>query len=202
MLRHALVALAAAVAEATAAVAPLASGVVLSAFAVVAIASQADAAHISPIRSIDLVPARRAPGDPRRRPVRRVLWRSSLGRRRCGGRRCGGRRGLLRQLLQQQLLSRRVRATDLPEPGLRLLTRGTNAEHCVRPLLHRSNGGRPGRGRRMSASPPIADLARTLRKLRKGPILLQKSFCPGDQKFCGLQVRFSCKDVRDLIALR
>ena len=34
------------------------------------------------------------------------------------------------------------------------------------------------------------------------PILLQKSFCTGDQKFCGLQVRLSCKDVRDLIASR
>jgi hypothetical protein len=27
-----------------------------------------------------------------------------------------------------------------------------------------------------------------------------KSFCTGDQKFCGLQVRLSCKDARDLIA--
>jgi hypothetical protein len=27
-------------------------------------------------------------------------------------------------------------------------------------------------------------------------ILLQKSFCTGDQKFCGLQARLSCKDVR------
>ncbi len=33
-------------------------------------------------------------------------------------------------------------------------------------------------------------------------ILLQKSFCTGDQKFCGLQARLSCKDVRDLIASR
>jgi hypothetical protein len=33
-------------------------------------------------------------------------------------------------------------------------------------------------------------------------ILLQKSFCTGDQKFCGLQVRLSRKDVRDLIASR
>ena len=30
--------------------------------------------------------------------------------------------------------------------------------------------------------------------------LLQKSFCTGDQKFCGLQARLSCKDVRDLTA--
>ena len=34
------------------------------------------------------------------------------------------------------------------------------------------------------------------------PILLQKSFCTGNQKFCGLQARLSCKDVRDLIASR
>ena len=31
------------------------------------------------------------------------------------------------------------------------------------------------------------------------PIVLQKSFCTGDQKFCGLQARLSRKDVRDLI---
>jgi hypothetical protein len=34
------------------------------------------------------------------------------------------------------------------------------------------------------------------------PILLQKSFCTGNQKFCGLQARLSCKDVRDLIVSR
>ena len=39
-------------------------------------------------------------------------------------------------------------------------------------------------------------------KCRDGPILLQKSFCNGDQKFCGLQARLSCKDVGDLIASR
>jgi hypothetical protein len=33
-------------------------------------------------------------------------------------------------------------------------------------------------------------------------IVLQKSFCTGDQKSCGLQARLSCKDVRDLIASR
>ena len=33
-------------------------------------------------------------------------------------------------------------------------------------------------------------------------IVLQKSFCTGDQKFYGLQARLSCKDVRDLIASR
>jgi hypothetical protein len=31
------------------------------------------------------------------------------------------------------------------------------------------------------------------------PILLQKSFCTGDQKFSGLETRFLCKDVGDLI---
>ena len=31
------------------------------------------------------------------------------------------------------------------------------------------------------------------------PIVLQKSFCTGDQEFCGLQARLSRKDVRDLI---
>ena len=34
------------------------------------------------------------------------------------------------------------------------------------------------------------------------PIVLQNSFCTGDQKFCGLQARLSCNDVRDLIASR
>jgi len=33
-------------------------------------------------------------------------------------------------------------------------------------------------------------------------IVLQKSFCTGDQKFCGLQARLSRKDVRDLITSR
>jgi hypothetical protein len=32
------------------------------------------------------------------------------------------------------------------------------------------------------------------------PILLQNSFCTGDEKFCGLRARLSCKDVSDLIA--
>jgi hypothetical protein len=35
---------------------------------------------------------------------------------------------------------------------------------------------------------------------RLGADLLQESFCTGDEKFCGLQARLSCKDVRDLIA--
>jgi hypothetical protein len=34
------------------------------------------------------------------------------------------------------------------------------------------------------------------------PILLQKSFCTGDQKFSGLWTRLSCKDVGGLIAGR
>jgi hypothetical protein len=34
----------------------------------------------------------------------------------------------------------------------------------------------------------------------KWPIVLQKSFCTGDQKFWGPLARLSCKDVRDLIA--
>jgi putative ABC transport system substrate-binding protein len=33
-------------------------------------------------------------------------------------------------------------------------------------------------------------------------IVLQKSFCTGDQNFCGLQAQISGKDVRDLVALR
>jgi len=32
--------------------------------------------------------------------------------------------------------------------------------------------------------------------------VLQKSFCAGDQNFCGPQARLSCKDARDLIASR
>ena len=32
------------------------------------------------------------------------------------------------------------------------------------------------------------------------PIVLQKSFCTGGRNFRGLQARFSCKDLRDLIA--
>jgi hypothetical protein len=35
-----------------------------------------------------------------------------------------------------------------------------------------------------------------------GGIVLQNSFCTGDQRFCGLQARLSYKDVRDLIASR
>src|ERR1700681_3437665 len=33
-----------------------------------------------------------------------------------------------------------------------------------------------------------------------GGIVLQNSFCTDSQKFCGLQARFSCKDVRGRIA--
>jgi hypothetical protein len=36
--------------------------------------------------------------------------------------------------------------------------------------------------------------------VRFWPILLQKSLCTGEKKFCGLQARLSGKDVRDLIA--
>jgi hypothetical protein len=36
--------------------------------------------------------------------------------------------------------------------------------------------------------------------VRLWQILLQKSFCTGDQKFSGLWARLSCKDVGDLIA--
>jgi hypothetical protein len=50
----------------------------------------------------------------------------------------------------------------------------------------------------------IAGQARCCRPVRRPSaspsIVLQKSFCTGDQKFCGLQVRLSCKDVRDLMA--
>jgi hypothetical protein len=48
------------------------------------------------------------------------------------------------------------------------------------------------------ASLPIAAIA----DVALWQILLQKSFCIGNQKFCGLQARLSCKDVRDLIASR
>ena len=44
-----------------------------------------------------------------------------------------------------------------------------------------------------------------VRKGRDGSywqIVLQKSFCTDDQKFCGLQACISCKDVSDLIASR
>jgi hypothetical protein len=47
----------------------------------------------------------------------------------------------------------------------------------------------------------IADVGRAPRHVAEVPIVLQKSFYTGDQKFCGLQARLSCKDVRDLIAL-
>ena len=45
-----------------------------------------------------------------------------------------------------------------------------------------------------------ASLRKRLTSMRCGerpfvPIVLQKSFCTGDQKFCGSQVRFSCKNV-------
>jgi hypothetical protein len=51
----------------------------------------------------------------------------------------------------------------------------------------------------MSASTSSGQ-AIALVQVRDVPILLQKSFCTGDQKFSGLLTRLSCKDVRDLIA--
>ena len=49
----------------------------------------------------------------------------------------------------------------------------------------------------MSACGPKADVATLAPNVGFGSIVLQKSFCTGDQKFCGLQVRLSCKDVGD-----
>ena len=40
------------------------------------------------------------------------------------------------------------------------------------------------------------------KEVRFGSIVLQKSFCTGGQNFRELQARFSCKDLRDLIASR
>ena len=50
-----------------------------------------------------------------------------------------------------------------------------------------------GHLRRFERAPPTSAI--TL-------IVLQKSFFTGAQKFCGLQARPSCKDVRGLIASR
>jgi hypothetical protein len=36
-----------------------------------------------------------------------------------------------------------------------------------------------------SGLPPIADVSRTYRHFRVVPIVLQKSFCTGDENFCG-----------------
>ena len=52
----------------------------------------------------------------------------------------------------------------------------------------------------LSAVHPTTDIAVSRAQCSDGPILLQKSFCTDDQKFCGLQARLSFKDVRDLIA--
>jgi hypothetical protein len=38
--------------------------------------------------------------------------------------------------------------------------------------------------------------------VRYRPILLQKSFCPAGQKFCGPLIRSSCKDAGGLISPR
>jgi hypothetical protein len=53
-----------------------------------------------------------------------------------------------------------------------------------------------------SALLPTADIRQRGPHVPFVPILLQKSFCTGDQKFRGLQARLSCKDARDLIASR
>ena len=46
-----------------------------------------------------------------------------------------------------------------------------------------------------SAMMPAGSMSQA--NVRLWPILLQKSFCTGDQKFCGLQARLWCKDVRE-----
>ena len=53
-----------------------------------------------------------------------------------------------------------------------------------------------------TATSGVGPLRQMLRRKRMSAfrvIVLQKSFCTGDQQFCGLQVRLSCKDVGDLI---
>jgi len=66
-------------------------------------------------------------------------------------------------------------------------------------LLER--GHRGGRLGHLSATQCAAELTRrTSREVREVPILLQKSFCTGDQKFSGLWTRLLCKDVGDLMA--
>jgi hypothetical protein len=52
----------------------------------------------------------------------------------------------------------------------------------------------------LSASPQLAESIRVAKRFRVVPIVLQKSFCTGDQNFFWLYTRFSCKDVGDLIA--
>jgi hypothetical protein len=72
-------------------------------------------------------------------------------------------------------------AQDQPPPftQIRLATHGRSIQ-----MGQKQTSGRVGM---MSALPPI---------------VLQKSFCTGGQNFRGLQARFSCKDLRDLIASR
>jgi hypothetical protein len=53
-----------------------------------------------------------------------------------------------------------------------------------------------------SRSGSKSDMMRSFGDVCFAPDRLQKSFCTGDQKFCGLEARLSCKDVRDLIASR
>jgi hypothetical protein len=56
--------------------------------------------------------------------------------------------------------------------------------------------------RMFSEARAVGGVSRVRRQSASTSILLQKSFCTGDEKFCGLQARLSCKDVRDLIASR
>ena len=53
-----------------------------------------------------------------------------------------------------------------------------------------------------SASTPTAARQQTFRQFPLVPILLQKSFCTGGRKFCGLPVRLSCKNAGGLIPSR
>ena len=59
---------------------------------------------------------------------------------------------------------------------------------------------------RMSARSPLSTRSLpnccTTASDAKGRLCCKSRFCTDDQKFCGLQARLSCKDVRDLIASR
>ena len=79
-------------------------------------------------------------------------------------------------LLSVGLTVKPVGEPDAGERHVRFDERGWETERC----------------RMAEATAPILD----------STILLQKSFRTGDRKFCGLQARFSCKDVRDLVASR
>jgi len=58
-----------------------------------------------------------------------------------------------------------------------------NHEHFFNSIGHKQTWLKDGV---MSALPPKADIDRRARHVRLVPILLQKSFCTGDQKFSGL----------------